>query len=84
MILRSHLKGIYRPETIDWTIEEETCCPVPKGGVMLMKPLTLHRSSRTTTNELRRRVIHIELSSLELPSTMGWSEKLELILWIAG
>lgn len=70
----SHLKGIYRPETIDWTKERETICSVPKGGVMLMRPLLLHSSSRTTNNN-QRRVIHIELSNTELTPELNWAEK---------
>jgi ectoine hydroxylase-related dioxygenase (phytanoyl-CoA dioxygenase family) len=69
----SHLKGIYRPETIDWTIETETICAVPKGGVMFMKPLLLHSSSRTV-NSNKRRVIHIEFSRKSLPGALNWEE----------
>lgn len=71
----SHAKGIYRPENIDWTIETETLCQVDKGGIMIMKPLLLHGSNRTT-NGKRRRVIHIEFSDRELPAGMNWSEKM--------
>lgn len=70
----SHTKGIYRPETIDWTVETENICKVEKGGIMLMKPLTLHGSNRTT-NGKKRRVIHIEFSDSELPEQLNWSEK---------
>lgn len=73
----SHLKGIYRPEDIDWGKEKETVCKVQKGGVMLMKPLTLHSSGRTT-NQKRRRVIHLEFSNMELPHELEWSEKYEV------
>ncbi|MBV8252404.1 MAG: phytanoyl-CoA dioxygenase family protein [Chitinophaga sp.] len=73
----SHLKKIYRPETIDWNIEKEVCCEVPAGGIMLMKPLLLHSSSRTT-NGLPRRVLHIELASLELPAPLQWAERMSL------
>lgn len=73
----SHLKGIYRPEDIDWDKEKETACKVQKGGVMLMKPLTLHSSGRTT-NQKRRRVIHLEFSNMELPHELEWSEKYEV------
>ncbi|MBC7937378.1 MAG: phytanoyl-CoA dioxygenase family protein [Rhizobacter sp.] len=69
----SHLKGIYRPETIDWALEKETFCFVEKGGVMLMKPLLLHASNRTT-NSSKRRVLHIECSNAELPVDLNWSE----------
>lgn len=71
----SHAKGIYRPETIDWTIETEKICNVDKGGIMIMKPLILHGSNRTT-NGKRRRVIHIEFSDRELPDGLNWSEKM--------
>lgn len=73
----SHLKGIYRPETIDWEKETEETCNVKRGGVMFMRPLLLHASSRTT-NQQPRRVIHIELSDLELPDTLQWSERVGL------
>ncbi|MBW8685935.1 phytanoyl-CoA dioxygenase family protein [Chitinophaga rhizophila] len=69
----SHNKGIYRPETIDWSIETEVSCPVPKGGIMIMRPLLLHASSRTTNNH-KRRVIHIEFSKEVLPAPLEWSE----------
>lgn len=69
----SHLKGIYRPETIDWSQETEISCTVPKGGIMIMRPLLLHASSRSTNNR-QRRVIHIEFSNRQLPEPLQWSE----------
>lgn len=75
MVPESHAKGIYRPETIDWTVETEEICKVEKGGVMLMKPLTLHGSNRTT-NGKKRRVIHIEFSDKELPEVLKWAERM--------
>jgi hypothetical protein len=73
----SHLKGIYRPETIDWNIEKECICNVKAGGVMLMSPLLLHASNRTTNNN-KRRVLHIEFSNAELPAEINWSEKINI------
>ncbi len=73
----SHLKGIYRPETIDWTIETETVCNVKRGAIMLMKPLLLHASGRTTNNK-KRRVIHMEFSRSVLPSELRWSEFIDI------
>lgn len=73
VIPKSHLKKIYRPETIDWNLEKEVSCAVEKGGIMLMKPLTLHSSKRTTINK-KRRVIHIEFSNHQLPKELNWSE----------
>lgn len=75
VIPQSHSKNIYRPETIDWSIETETNCNVPKGGIMIMKPLLLHSSGRTTNNK-KRRVIHIEFSNRELPSDIKWAERM--------
>jgi ectoine hydroxylase-related dioxygenase (phytanoyl-CoA dioxygenase family) len=77
VIPKSHLKKIYRPETIDWTTETETSCAVNKGGIMIMKPLILHSSSRTTNNK-KRRVIHIEFSNQELPTKLKWAERMNL------
>lgn len=75
VVPKSHAKGIYRPETIDWVVETEEICNVEKGGIMLMKPLTLHGSNRTT-NGKKRRVIHIEFSDTELPEVLQWSERM--------
>lgn len=75
VVPKSHSKGIYRPETIDWTIESEKICNVEKGGIMLMKPLTLHGSNRTT-NGKKRRVIHIEFSDMKLPEVLQWAERM--------
>ncbi|AXG74541.1 phytanoyl-CoA dioxygenase [Flavobacterium arcticum] len=77
VVPQSHNKEIYRPETIDWNTETETICNVDKGGIMIMKPLLLHSSSRTTNNK-RRRVIHIEFSNKELPQEIHWAEKLSI------
>jgi ectoine hydroxylase-related dioxygenase (phytanoyl-CoA dioxygenase family) len=73
VIPKSHLKGVYRPETIDWSMETENICSVNKGGIMFMKPLLLHASSRTTNNN-KRRVIHIEFSRSSLPANLNWAE----------
>ncbi|NHQ68294.1 phytanoyl-CoA dioxygenase family protein [Elizabethkingia miricola] len=75
VIEKSHSKGIYRPETIDWKTEKESTCSVSKGGIMIMKPLLLHSSGRTVNNK-KRRVIHIEFSNVDLPAPLRWSEKL--------
>jgi ectoine hydroxylase-related dioxygenase (phytanoyl-CoA dioxygenase family) len=70
----SQTKGVYRPETIDWDIETETICNVKAGGIMVMRPLLLHASNRTTNNK-KRRVIHIEFGKDELDGGLAWGEK---------
>ncbi|KAF2510057.1 phytanoyl-CoA dioxygenase [Flavobacterium zhairuonense] len=74
VINNSHSKGILRIENLDFEKETETICEVEKGGIMIMKPLLFHASNKTTNNE-RRRVIHIEFSKQQLPSGLEWSEK---------
>jgi ectoine hydroxylase-related dioxygenase (phytanoyl-CoA dioxygenase family) len=69
----SHLKNIYRPENIDWSVESEIICEVKRGGAMIMSPLIMHASDRTV-NEQKRRIIHIEFSRAELPGEINWSE----------
>lgn len=77
VINNSHSKGILRIENLDFEKEKETICEVEKGGIMIMKPLLFHASNKTTNNE-RRRVIHIEFSRQELPDGLEWSEKMAL------
>jgi ectoine hydroxylase-related dioxygenase (phytanoyl-CoA dioxygenase family) len=78
VIPSSHSKQLYRSESIDWTIESETICNVKSGGIMVVKPLLIHSSSRTTNQE-QRRVIHLEFSKSELPEGLNWSEKILLV-----
>lgn len=74
---QSHLKGIVRPETINLKEEKETTCKVKQGGIMIMKPLLMHASSKTT-NGMRRRVIHLECSNANLPGELQWAEQMTL------
>ena len=77
VIPTSHLTKICRPGSIDRAIETERTCIIKAGGLMIMKPLILHRSGRTTNNR-KRRVIHIELSNKELPAGLRWAERMDL------
>lgn len=51
-----------------------TVIEVSEGGVHLMKPLILHSSAKSQ-NQKRRRVIHLEFSSVELPGELEWLER---------
>jgi len=77
VINNSHSKGIFRVENLEIESEIETICEIEKGGIMIMKPLLFHASNKTTNNQ-RRRVIHIEFSKQELPNGLEWSEKMTL------
>ena len=50
---------------------EEVTCEVERGGVLLMRPLLLHASSASEAPG-RRRVLHIEWASSDLPSGLHW------------
>ncbi|MGB3798837.1 MAG: phytanoyl-CoA dioxygenase family protein [Lewinella sp.] len=68
----SHRQGIIAMK--DWRKDEpEVICAVPAGGLLLMKPLTLH-ASRRTENARNRRVIHLECTDAVLPGTLAWKE----------
>lgn len=69
----SHSKGIQRYLSNE-SVEEEIC-RVRSGGVMIMRPLLQHTSNRSTNNN-RRRVIHIEFANALLPEGLGWAERL--------
>lgn len=71
----SHANGIYRPENINWEEEREFACVVPAGGVMVMRPLLMHASNRSTGNS-KRRVVHIEFSNVQLPEGLHWAERM--------
>lgn len=76
VIPNSHHEVI-RLDTFDFKNKKETFCNVPKGGIMIMKPLLFHASYKTTNKE-RRRVIHLEFSNKNLPNELSWSEKLSI------
>jgi len=78
VIPKSHLSGVVRSDSKEWNVDDEVICEVEKGGVMLMKPLTLHASSRTT-NGKQRRVIHLEFNKHKLPEPLNWLEYCAII-----
>lgn len=52
-------------------------CEMNAGGVLAMKPLLLHSSGKSKSQK-RRRVIHLEFASMNLPSDLEWLEKEEV------
>lgn len=77
VIPKSHLKEIVRSDSKEWDTKNEFICEVEKGGAMLMKPLILHASNRTT-NGKRRRVIHLEFNKHVLTKPLAWLEYCEI------
>ncbi|HEY8956411.1 phytanoyl-CoA dioxygenase family protein [Chitinophaga sp.] len=70
----SHMKGIHRADHLDLTQTQEVSCQVKRGGIMIMRPLLMHASGRSS-NGHNRRVIHIEFSDQELAGGLQWAEK---------
>ncbi len=52
---------------------EEVLCDAKAGDVLLMRPLLLHASSRSSSPR-RRRVLHIEFAGFRLPEPLEWHE----------
>jgi ectoine hydroxylase-related dioxygenase (phytanoyl-CoA dioxygenase family) len=53
---------------------EVATCEVPRGGVLLMRPLLLHGSQKAE-RPARRRVIHLEYAASDLPGGLEWNER---------
>lgn len=75
VIPQSHTSGILSAEDIDWwrTNHPERTCPAEKGSLIFMRPLLLHASSNATRPS-RRRVLHLEFASNDLPGGLEWYE----------
>ncbi|MGC3961283.1 MAG: phytanoyl-CoA dioxygenase family protein [Verrucomicrobiota bacterium] len=72
----SHQHGELSSEAVSsWTSSQSpVTCQMPKGGVLVMRPLLLHASS-PAKNPSHRRVLHVEYAATELPNGLKWSER---------
>jgi len=52
-------------------------CDVRAGGLLIMRPLLLHASSKANRQK-GRRVIHLEFNRLELANGLEWAEREEI------
>ena len=57
----SHRKGVLTDQGVHEYVvsHEQTTCPVSRGGILAMRPLLIHSSSKAQTGDPRR-VLHIE------------------------
>jgi hypothetical protein len=71
----THRLGRLSAEAIQRLRDERfaTICPVSAGGALLMRPLLLHSSGRSSTQG-HRRVIHLEYAGFDLPGGLRWHE----------
>ncbi len=53
--------------------QAETLCVAAAGDALLMRPLILHASGRSTSLH-HRRVLHIEYAAFTLPTELAWHE----------
>lgn len=71
----THQLGRLNAEAINKCREThaEVLCTAKAGDALLMRPLLLHASSRSTSDR-RRRVLHIEFAGFSLPQPLDWQE----------
>ncbi len=67
----SHLRGRVDPERLDTAPGSGVPIIVGAGDAVLMKPLVLHGSERSTSGA-RRRVLHLEFAFGHLPAPLRW------------
>lgn len=69
----THRNGRLNPAEIDAWVQRRTAvvCPAAAGDVLAMRPLLLHASDPARRPE-RRRVLHVEFASIELPPPLRW------------
>jgi len=60
----SHLHGVLSDQQVEASVanSKTVTCLVPRGGVILMRPLIIHASSKSRSH-VPRRVLHIEYAS---------------------
>jgi ectoine hydroxylase-related dioxygenase (phytanoyl-CoA dioxygenase family) len=65
----THTLGVLSDEEVEKLAAQTSAvtCLVPRGGVLLMRPLLIHASSKLQT-EAPRRVLHIEYASSQVPA----------------
>jgi hypothetical protein len=72
----SHRNGILSPSETQACLGQVPArdCHVPRGGVLLMRPLLLHSSSEALVPS-HRRVLHLEYAVTPLPAGLEWHER---------
>ena len=69
----THRNGQLTPTEIQSWVQRQTPveCPAAAGDVLAMRPLLLHASDPARRPQ-RRRVLHVEFASAELPTPLRW------------
>ncbi len=76
----SHTRGYLSDVQIATSSAESNSvtCLVSRGGLLLMRPLLLHASSKSVLPEPRR-VIHFEFSNVILPNGLDWPRRAPIV-----
>jgi ectoine hydroxylase-related dioxygenase (phytanoyl-CoA dioxygenase family) len=74
VVPRSHKMGVLRDDEVTAVVRQSSAvnCLLPRGGVLAMRPLLLHSSSKARV-QIPRRVLHIEYAA-----TSSLEDELEL------
>lgn len=74
VIPKSHESGVLTQQQITETVNknEHYLCKAQAGDLLLMRPHTLHSSTRSVIPG-HRRVVHIEYSNYKLPENLLWA-----------
>jgi len=77
---QTHHSGILQAEQFADFIREirPVQCLTPVGGLVLMRPLLLHASSRMI-QPTSRRVLHFEFAARDLPYGLQWQRRIPLL-----
>lgn len=72
----SHRDGLLEPDDVYARIDstKPMLCAGAAGDALLMKPLVLHASAKSTAVDRSRRVIHLEYAGVNLPNGLAWCE----------
>jgi hypothetical protein len=76
----SHAHGRIPAVRVADFVARESVCEAKAGDVLLMRPLLLHASSRTSSPS-RRRVVHLEFAADPLPAPLRWAEQHPVGRW---
>jgi hypothetical protein len=69
----SHRAGVVAPQDAIAARAREVPCAVPQGDALVMRPLLLHSSSKTSGSGLRR-VLHFLFGPAPLPLGLRWKQ----------
>jgi len=70
----SHELGFIKQNDIKSIVTNNSIvnCELKAGDALIMRPLTLHSSSKSLIPTAHRRVIHLEFCNYDLPTNLAW------------